>query len=210
MINIFDNEWIQTKDIVKSIILNQLGKCSNVVYARKCVIQKVSREQTIKFLEQNHIQGFVNSSINIGLFYQDELISLMTFGKSRFNKKYDYELLRFCNRLNTSVVGSFSKCLSYFKSMYNECSIITYADRRYFDGSVYLINGFSLLTESSPNYFYTNDYKTLSSRMEFQKHELKDKLKIYDDELSEWENMQMNGFDRVWDCGNLTYIFNQN
>ena len=49
------------------------------------------------FLEKNHIQGKVGSSVNIGLYHQDKLVSLMTFGKPRMDKVYEYELLRFCN-----------------------------------------------------------------------------------------------------------------
>ena len=85
MIHIFEDEWLFKKEIVKSRLLNLIGKTPNKIYARKCEIKEISSKDSVKFLEENHIQGNVNSKIRIGLFYNDELVSLMTFGSLRKN-----------------------------------------------------------------------------------------------------------------------------
>ena len=89
-------------------------------------------------------------------------------------------------------------------------SIITYADRRYSDVSFYEKIGFEKLRESSPNYFYWKGSSGLKSINMFQKHKLKDKLEIFDGNKTEWENMQINGYDRIWDCGNFVFEWKQN
>ena len=204
ILHIWDNEWNIKQDIVKSIILNKLNLLNNRIYARNCDIKIISNINSFSFFEENHLQGGINSKINIGLFYKNELVQVASFGKPRFNKKYDWELLRFATILNTSVIGGFSKILKYFKRNYNG-SIISYADLRYSNGKVYEKNGFKLISQTNPNYYYTKDHFNLESRVKYQKHKLPKLLKEYNKNLTEWENMQLNGYDRIWDCGNLVY-----
>ena len=204
LFHIFENEWRDKKEIWQSVLLNALGK-SERIYARKCEIREVSSKETKEFLNANHLQGACNSKINLGLFYNNTLVSLMTFGKPRFNKKYEWELLRFCNVLNTSVIGGASKLLSYFIKTYNPSSILSYANLRWSTGNLYEKLGFTLKGTSSPNYFYFNNDLILHSRIEFQKHKLKDKLENYNPSLTELENMYNNGYRKIYDCGNLVY-----
>jgi len=205
LIQIFEDEWFNKQDIVKSIILNKMGKSPIKIFARKCKIKEVENKIAKQFLFDNHLQCEINGT-HIGLFYKDELVSMITMGKSRFNKKYDYEILRFCNKLNYSVTGGLSKLLKHFKKEYNPSSIITYADARYGEGKGYEKCGFIYKELSKPNYFYLNKQVCRESRMKYQKHKLKDKLQTFDSTLTEWQNMQLNGFDRIWDCGNYSYI----
>lgn len=203
LLHIFEDEWIEKKNIVKNIIKARLGLFDYKVYARKCALKEVDNQK--EFLQEYHIQGYIPAKINIGLYYNNDLISLLTFGKSRFNKGYDWEILRYVNKSGYSIVGGFAKMLKYFRGKYLG-SIITYSDRRYFDGGVYLNNGFKKLNPSNPNYYYT-DYKSRYSRQQFQKHKLKDKIELFNEDFTEWENMQMNGWDRIWDCGNNVFAY---
>ena len=204
LFHIFENEWRDKKEIWQSVLLNALGK-SERIYARKCTVKEVSSKEAKEFLEKNHLQGSCNSKINLGLFYNNTLVSLMTFGKPRFNKKYEWELLRFCNTLNTSVIGGAGKLLSYFIKTYNPSSILSYANLRWSTGNLYEKLGFTLKGTSAPNYFYFNEDFILHSRIEFQKHKLKDKLENFDEKLTESENMYNNGYRKIYDCGNLVY-----
>lgn len=206
LIHIFENEWIIKSDIVKSIIKNKLGLNSNKIYARKCEVQLLNNKDARNFLNNNHIQGFVYG-IHYALHHNNELVSVLTMSKSRFNKNYNWEITRFCSKLNTNVIGGFSKLLKHF-IINHSGSIVTYADLRYGTGNVYLKNGFEFLHTSKPNYFYTNDYFTLSSRNKFQKHKLNKILENYDSNLSEIQNMKLNNYDRIWDCGNNVYVLN--
>jgi len=211
LLHIFENEWenSQKREIWKSIIKNKLNK-SQKIFARKCEIKEISSKESKEFLENNHLQGQCNSSINIGLYYKDELVSLMTFGKSRFNKKVDWELLRFCNKLNYYVIGGASKLFKNFLKEHTG-SIISYADMRYSTGKLYKNLGFEFSHISSPNYWYfkNNTFK-LKSRIKYQKHKLKNKLDIFNSNLSEWQNMKLNGYNRIFDCGNQTWIYKNN
>lgn len=215
LIHIFEDEWRNKQDIVKSKLRYLIGLKSESVYARKCFIEEISSETCNEFLKSNHIQGKCVSKIKIGLFrkFDRKLVSVITFGrlrKSLGNKSVDghYELIRYCSDINYNVVGGMSKLLSYFIKNYNPNVIITYADRRYSSRhkNVYKNVGFEYIGESTPNYwyFYRGEFDR-HHRYKFAKHRLSEKLEKFDNNLSEWQNMQMNGYDRIWDCGSLKY-----
>ncbi|MHA1676639.1 MAG: hypothetical protein ACTSU6_05615 [Candidatus Njordarchaeales archaeon] len=204
LIHIFEDEWIEHKEIVQSIIMNKFNMHNNNIHTRKCEICELDTKQIKQFYIDNHIQGYTNSSVHLALKYNDEIVSTLSFAKPRFNKNYDWEITRFANKLNTNVPGSFARLLKYFRNKYSG-SIITYSDLRYFSGKVYEYNGFQFLKYSQPNYWYT-DYKFRYNRTKFQKHKLEEQLEVFDSSLSEWENMQLNGWDRIWDCGNSVYV----
>ena len=133
--HIFEDEWEFKSDIVESRIRNILNCTQNKIFARKCQIKTVDKPIAMRFLDDNHLQGKCGSIINYGLYYNNELVSLMTFGKQRKNmgRKDDgntYELIRFCNKLNTNVVGGASKLFKHFIKEFNPSSVISYADRR--------------------------------------------------------------------------------
>ena len=188
-----------------SMINSKLG-LNNKIFARKCIIKELKSKETEEFLNENHLQGFCQAKINVGLFYEDKLVSVMSFSKPRFNKKYEYELIRFASKRNYTVIGGASKLWNYFVNKYNPNSVITYANRRFSNGDLYYKLGFNFIEKTQPNYFYfkTNDRK-LYNRIKFQKKNLKNILEAYDENLSEAENMFNNDYRRIYDCGNLKF-----
>jgi hypothetical protein len=210
LIHILESEWILKNEIVKSIISNKLHKSTNIIYARKCVIKEVSVNDKNEFLEQNHLQGKDNSKIRLGLCYNDKLVSIMTFGSRRITGKTTFELLRYCNILNTNVVGGASKLFKMFlNNFWDGQEIHTYADRRYSTGDLYDKLGFTLSHISPPNYWYCHkkDLYTIFHRSIFMKHKLEKRLDIFNPDTTEWDNMQVNGYDRIWDCGNYVFCY---
>lgn len=207
LIHIFEDEWVNKPNIVKSKLRNIICGNSNKIYARLCFIKELTTKEKSEFLELNHIQGNDKSSILLGLIHKDELVAVMTFGKSRFNSKYEYELIRYTTLLDHNVVGGASKLLSYFVKTYCPNSIISYADKRWTltSDNLYTKLGFSYLHDSNPNYYY---FKSLlrESRLKYQKHKLEKLLPTYKKDLSESANMTAAGFGKIWDCGNFVYV----
>lgn len=205
IIHIFEDEWQNKCEIVKSRLKSLLGK-SKKVFARKCLIKEVSTKDERNFLFENHIQNWAVSSVRLGLYMDGEIQAIMTFSKSRFNKEIEWELLRYCSKINTTIVGGASKLLSHFVKNKMPQSIISYADRRWSTGNLYKQLGFLESGFSTPNYSYIkNNLCERLNRMLFQKHKLKDKLEIFDNQLSESANMKRNGYFKIWDCGNFIF-----
>lgn len=206
LLHILDIEWINKTDIVKSKIAG-IFKNHLRIPARKCKINTVTTQEKSVFLNQNHLQGSVGSSVNLGLYYNNELVSLATFGKPRYTKIAEWELIRFCNKINVSVQGGASKLFAHFIKTYNPISIISYADARWSSGHLYNQLGFEFLHTSEPNYSYFKSPNVLESRVKYQKHKLSKLFDNVDMNLTEWEIMQNQGYNRIWDCGNKVYIW---
>ena len=211
LIHIWEDDWLYKNIIVKSMILNKLGKTKTKIYARKTEIKEVTDNKLIRmFLDKNHLQGFVGSKVKLGLYYNNELVSLMTFGKKRTamnssSKEGEFELLRFCNKLNTNVIGGASKLFKYFITNHKPLEITTYADRSHSNGNLYEKLGFNFIHKTPQNYFYVIDG--------IRKHRFnyrKDKLirDGYDGNMTEHEIMLSRNIYRIYDSGSLKYIMN--
>ena len=206
LVHIFEDEWIDKREIVEDKVKSILGVNSlNRIFARNCVVAEVESMESNAFLDKNHIQGHDNASIRYGLYHNGELVAVMTFGKPRFNKNYDWELIRYASMLNFTVVGGASKLLNGFRRNHSG-SIVSYADRRYSTGNLYKAIGFEHIGNAKPNYCWCKN-KVRLSRYQCQKHRLSRILgDKFDSEKSETENMHDCGWSRIYDCGNMIFL----
>jgi hypothetical protein len=208
LIHIFEDEWIYNKDIIKSVIKNKLNLLKNKIFGRNCVIKEITTKESKKFLEENHIQGNVNSKVRIGLFNKEKLVSVMTFSKGRVlmgGKDYEWELNRFSNLIDTNVIGAASKLLKYFITNYKPEKIVSYSDIRLFKGGMYDKLGFVKISQSKPNYWYVlNDIR--KHRFGYRKSIL---IKEgFDKNKTEREIMFERKIYRIYDCGNIRWELN--
>lgn len=199
LLHIFESEWVEKQDIWKSVILSKLGLIKDKIYGRNTEIRNVSVLDGFNFFNNNHLQGGLFIGEHIGLFYDNELVCCISYGKSRFEKD-TLEIYRFANKLNTTVCGGFQKLLKLLPK-----PIISYANRRWSNGNLYTKAGFEFVHDTKPNYYYYK--RILESRHQFQKHKLKN-MKFYDEKLTEKEIMKLNGYHIVYDCGSKKYILN--
>lgn len=206
LIHIFEDEWINKKEILLSMFKNFLGITEHKIYARKCVIRNVDISEATIFLNENHLQGTCPSTIKYGLYYQEELVSLMTFGNTRHfigNSSHEYELLRFCNKRNYSIVGAASKLFKHFIKKHSPKSVVSYADRRWSKGNLYNNLGFKLYNKSEPNYYYVIGMER-KNRFNFRKSVLVQKYNCPEN-MSEHQFCLSNKWYRIYDCGCLCY-----
>lgn len=204
--HIFEYEWNDKRKqpIIISQINNLLGLNSEKVYARKCILKEISKKEKAMFLEQNHIQGNDRCNISLGLYYQDELISLMTFCKPKFNKKYEWELSRFCSKVGYNVIGGASRLFKYFIRKYNPKNIISYSDIAKTKGILYEKLGFEYILSTRPNYIWWN-----SNGILLKSQTRKSKLKDWDISLSESEIMHQRHYYKIYNCGLKQWVWNR-
>lgn len=207
----FIPEIVLKQNIVLSMIRYRYGLIDNKFFARNLKIEEIKDFSKVrKFLDENHIQGYAVSSINLALIDGKDIMSLMTFTKNK--DKDEYILQRFCSQIDTVVVGGASKLLKFFIRQYNPDKIITYGDVRFaglgIEGSMYTKLGFKYSHRSKPNYWYTKDGLGLQFRRKFQRYKL-DKIfnKEFDKSLSERDIMLAEGYQRLYDCGNHVFIY---
>ena len=208
LIHIFEDEWYYKQNICKSRISNILKCSQNKIFARKCTIKNVPFNECKDFINDNHIQGFILSKIRYGLYYDNELVSVMTFGKQRINvngKKDDkcYELLRFCSKIGYNVIGGADKLFKYFIKFHKPETIISFADRRWSNGNLYNVLGFEKYNESEPSYSYVINKKRVN-RFTLRKDVLISKYGCLP-EMTEKKFCESKGWYRIYDCGCLCY-----
>jgi hypothetical protein len=195
----FTDVEIENKySIVKSIIGSALGQ-SKIIGARKCDIREIDNTTYKNFCNDNHIQGYAPASVKLGLFFENRLVSIISYGKPRFNKQYEYELIRYCNIIDHSVMGGSSKLHKHFMKRYNPKGIISYSQRRLFAGNLYENIGMHHSHTSEPNYIWVNKNGETKSRYQSQKHKLNTLL-------TENEYMKANGYFKIYDSGNDVYL----
>jgi hypothetical protein len=208
LFTIYEDEWENQQSIVKSRIKTILGLQSSRVYARSCDVREIDSKVRNQFLAENHIQGKDSASLALGLFFKNELVALASFKKSNMvkgGKGAEWELSRFCNSLNTRVIGGASKLITHFMREFNSenLPLISYADRRWSDGALYKAIGFEFVKATPPSYWYLTGRGRVH-RSSFMKHKL---VKSEEDiNLTEWELAQREGLNRIWDCGTTKWI----
>lgn len=205
LVHIWEHEWQTKQNIVKSRLAGLLGQ-NDRIFARNTIVKEIEWNLVKNFLEDCHIQGAGSpTNINLALYLQDELIALMTFGKPRFNSEYQFELVRYCSKLNTNVIGGAGKLLKHFIKLYKPNNIISYSDKRWGRGNLYKKLGFTKVSDTKPNYFYFNGNKKIS-RYQAQKSKLEKLVpEYYDPSKTEFEMMTDAGYYRCFDCGNTVW-----
>lgn len=192
--HIFEYEWSNAK--LRQKIINQLnnifGLNSHKIYARKCDIRIVTKDEKKVFLEANHLQGNDNATVLLGLYYNDELVSLMTFCKPRFNKHFDWELSRFCSKSDCNVIGGASKLFKYFIDNYSG-DIISYSDLTKTRGTLYEKLGFKFDGINKPQYHWVRGSVVLSRYQTRIENEI--------------STLQSKDFNKVFDCGTIRWVY---
>lgn len=152
LIHIYQYQWEDNnkREILKSIIKNALNKNTNIVYARKCEIKELKTKDVIGFSNKNSLHAHRVASIYLGLFYNNELVELMSFGKAFFSRdnSINYECIRSITKLNTTVIGGMNKLFKYFINKYNPNKILYYVDYNTHVGNSMSKLGFKFISYS--------------------------------------------------------------
>ena len=214
LIQIFEDEWINHRDICESKLKQICGLNTNPkIYGRKCEIREITNKDiAYKFLDKNHIQGRTSFTIALGAYHQEELVGVMTFK----NEKEGYwDLNRFATDINYQCVGIGGKLFKYFTRNYPFIEIKSFADRRWTTdptNNLYIKLGFEFDSYVPPTYWYYNSKINPYTRFHkfgFRKQHLHKQYGL-PLTMTEREMTTALGYVRIWDCGLVKYIYKLN
>ncbi|MPR36360.1 hypothetical protein [Salmonirosea aquatica] len=173
-VTLWEDIWHTKRSIVQSRIKAQLG-ISERIPARLTQARRLDRPTTLDFLQENHLQDAVLSKFKYGLFLPSKhfrvlqnppeadalLVAVGTFARPRQfvragHPHYSFELVRYANLLNTTVVGGLDKLLSHFTKAHQPDDVMTYADLEWSTGRSYLKLGFVPTGDTPPQRFWIN------------------------------------------------------
>lgn len=215
--HIFGYDWTQKRDIILSMLRNLLGMTTRRIYARNTYVDIISDAECKQFLQLNHQKGSGSFKYRYGLRCKnnDELVSVMTFNKMRstigVNEAGTFELSRFCNLVDTAVVGGASKLFKHFLQDVPEASnIVSYSDLAHTRGDLYTTLGFVEEAHSSANYVWVdvvND--TPVNRVNCQKRNIQKFLHDDSIDLTKTERQIMieHGYVQVFDSGTIRWRY---
>lgn len=212
LVQVFEDEWANKKDIVVDRLLAMVGRCDSIA-ARKCEVASVPPAQARVFMERRHIQGFIQSSAHYGLYYKGELRAVASFGRARSGAMSGpvgqaWEVLRYASV--GRVQGGFSRLLKAFTEEYRPERIVSYCDLRYGDGRLYEACGFFLEGVTNPDYWWVPNGKVLRiPRYQTQKHKLTRHPELephYGPNKTEREVCEAAGWSRVFGVGSQRWV----
>lgn len=177
LIHIFEDEWVDKKEFVKSLIEEVMNKMPNVISADDCTCTKISLDKYTNFVNDNSIENNDSIDITYGLYYSNELVSVI--GIQNIGNKV-YKIILYCSKLHYSVNGDLQKMLNWFINEYSPTKIIAEVNKRFYDGSEYADCGFSHVVDTQPLAFYTLHGK--------------DRLKVIN-------NSKLDEYHKIYDCG---------
>lgn len=163
LIHIWEDQWKAKKELIKTILQSRLGVLNDNkrIYARQCEIREITNKDYKEFCEVNHIQGYRPAKIKLGLYYNNILVQIASFSKTRNvgkaksqNSKYEYEWVRGCPASNNVIIGGTSKLFKYFVKKYNPVNVLCYADWNLFNGKGYKECGFKFIGYTGPDKFF--------------------------------------------------------
>lgn len=186
----------------------QLISPKTKIYARNCELRRVSKAEYQEFTSRYHLQGPTKGfSLCLGLYYNDMLIEIMSWGKPRFNKNYEYELLRLCSHSEYKIVGGAEKLFKHSLSILNPTSIISYCDLSKFSGEVYSRLGMKLLRINSPQKVWSRgNERVLSTTLGHLGYDGLFKTS-YGKSTANEKLMIEHGWLPVYDCGQAVYVY---
>ena len=191
LIHIWEWEWSQKSDIIKQYLKDLICGPSNIIFARKCKMKELSNKEYQNFCNKYHLQGECGAKVKLGLFYNEELVQIMSFSIPRFTDKYEWEIIRECSKSGYGIIGGKEKLWKYFVKHYNPKNCISYCDYSKFKGDSYLKIGFKKIRLNEPGFLWlSRDFKSVYWRNPFKNNELKHLNKLYDcgQLVFEWKN----------------------
>lgn len=181
LIHIYEWEWSNYPDKIKQLLNISLGSVSKI-YARQCEVRLIPNQEAKPFNDATHLQGHRNAQVTYGLYYNNELVQLMSFSKTKYNRNLgenEWEIIRGCPGSNNIVVGGVSKLFKHFIEDYTPNKVFSYCDFNKFDGKSYLALGMTFIGYTGPNKWWIIDRNTVIERNPKRYHELKNNDKIW-------------------------------
>ena len=200
MMHVFEDEWRDKPEIVKSMILSRLGMSPNKIGARKCSVKELSMQERKSFFEENHIDGDVAATRAWGLMYEGVIVYGISIRKPFHKKESTMEVARCCPKKGCNVQGGLSRLV---KIASEECKksgikiLMTYVDTRLGGiGNGYAAAGFTAVNKTPPRFWWT-DFKERFNRFKYRADSKNG--------LTEASVAEAAGVVKIWGCENIVY-----
>jgi hypothetical protein len=201
LIHVFEDEWREKCDIIKSMVIHKLKLTPNKINARSCTIKLVSKDERQKFFNENHVDGDTNAKYAYALIYNEKIVAVVSL-RTPFHKKHaqkSIEVARACCKLNTNVNGWLSKLTNHVQKQVKTFGfekILTYVDTRHGSGNSWSSCGWSKISETPPRFWWTDCHDRFN-RFKFKADKSRN--------MTEAQVAEEADVIKIWGCKNLVF-----
>ena len=174
--------WSDLWENRRAQTVNYLSKLFNKVTVLQSEdVLEISPQEGSSFIEATHILGNdLRANKYFGIFYEGSLVVVASF----LQEDDKWTLLRISERKSLKVENELSLIISYIERKYKADQMLAEEDRSLFNGRD--LPGFKIKSYTSPQCYWTKDYKT--RRLQ---------------ESNTVEQLKRAGYNQFYDCGKI-------
>lgn len=203
LVTVYDIEWRDRAVQVLGFIQSKLNLNNIHIGARECKVACIATADAREFIDAYHIQPSLINPFSYGLFYEGDLIAVMTFRMHHRNNR-QIVLSRFCAKTGMTIAGGASKLFKYAVDNNHWDEVVSWSDNRWSNGNLYRKLGFEKQADLPPDYSYVKHGKLIIAKQACTKA----KLGAASGQTEHERALEL-GLYRIYDCGKIRWVWNR-
>lgn len=227
LVHVWEDDWLHRREIVLRALAHRLHAVDRLpdvlpdinplacqrLYARNLTARRVHGGVARRFWQDNHLQGPVHCTINVGLYDSDGVLrALLGIGRKNHGSRISlpdgtWDIQRYATL--GVIVGGFSKLLAYAETLIPVNTWTSWSDNDISDGGMYQAAGFTVDKRQAPSYSYVGR-KTKWERVHRSTYTkqrfINDPDLTYQSGQTEHEAALANKLYRIYDAGKTRWI----
>ena len=227
LVHVWEDDWVHRRELVMRALAHRLHAVDRLpdvlpdinplacerLYARKLTVRTVPGDVARRFWQDNHLQGPVNCTVNIGLYDQDDVLrALLGVGRKNHGSRVSlpdgtWDIQRYATL--GIVVGGFTRLLAHAETLIPVHTWTSWSDNDISDGGMYQAAGFTPDKRQGASYSYvgrTTRWERVHRSTYTKQRFIDDPDLAYEPGQTEHEAALANRLYRIYDAGKTRWI----
>lgn len=227
LVHVWEDDWLHQRELVLRALAHRLHAVDHLLdvlpdinplacqrlYARNLTVKLVHGGVARRFWQDNHLQGPVHCTVNIGLYDQNNVLrALLGIGRKNHGSRVSlpdgtWDIQRYATL--GVIVGGFTKLLAHAETLVSVDTWTSWSDDDISDGGMYQAAGFIVDKRQAPSYSYVGR-KTKWERVHRSTYTkqrfINDPDLTYQSGQTEHEAALANKLYRIYDAGKTRWV----
>lgn len=227
LVHVWEDDWLHRRELVLRALAHRMYAVDRLpdvlpdinplayqrLYARNLTARRVHGGIARRFWQDNHLQGPVHCTVNIGLYDSDGVLrALLGIGRKNHGSRVSlpdgtWDIQRYATL--GVIVGGFTKLLAHAETLVSVDTWTSWSDDDISDGGMYQAAGFVVDKRQAPSYSYVGR-KTRWERVHRSTYTkqrfINDPDLTYRSGQTEHEAALANKLYRIYDAGKTRWV----